>query len=394
MAAEQEVFDPDRALALLEAVPASGLTESVGLLEARGRVLAEEVLSPLDSPPFAKAAMDGYAVPGGGEGDTYRLVETVAAGDVPGRALGPGECAKIMTGAMLPAGADKVVRVEHTEQEAGVVRVLIPEPHRNVIERGENLKAGERVLTSRVLRPQDIGILASLGRASVRVAVPPRVAVIATGSELADPGGELGPGQIYNSNGFQLCAQAASCGCPYAYYGVAPDEPQALGGMLGRAMEECEVVLLSGGVSMGDLDFVPDMVRRAGARVHFHKLSIKPGKPTLFAQKGDTYLFGLPGNPVSTFVIFEVFVKILLFRRMGITYRPPAVRARLGAAIRRREAGRLEFRPVRLEGGVAVPVVYHGSSHLNVLAGADGLIRIEAQQNELTEGSEVHVRLV
>jgi molybdopterin molybdotransferase len=391
---DAKMLDPDRALALLEAVPPRGLTESVPVPEALGRVLAEEVRAAEDSPPFTKAAMDGYAVPGGESGDRYRLVETIAAGDVPARALVAGECAKIMTGAMLPSGAERVIRVEYTEAEGDVVRVLTPEPSRNVIERGENLEAGQRVLTPRLLRPQDIGILASLGVASVRVAVPPRVGIITTGSELADPGTPLRPGAIYNSNGWQLCAQVTRCGCPNRYLGVVPDEPDVLAELLSQALEECDVVLLSGGVSMGDLDFVPGIVRRVGAVIDFHKLAVKPGKPTLFARRGDRCLFGLPGNPVSTFVIFEVFVKSLLFRLMGLAHRPPVVRARLAADLRRRDTERVEFRPVRLEGGAADPVAYHGSSHLSVLGEADGLVRIERGQELLKKGTEIDVRLV
>lgn len=407
--AQEIMLDPDQALDLLERLPPRGLAERRPLLECLGRVLAEEVRSTVDSPPFAKAAMDGYAVPAGeapgggtpgseapgaGALDTYRLVETIAAGDIPRRTLQAGECAKIMTGAMLPVGADKVIRVEYTEEADGTVRVTTPEPHRNIIERGENLKAGEPVLAPRVLRPQDIGILASLGLPSVRVALPPQVGIITTGSELANPGEELRPGAIYNSNGWQLCAQVQQAGCPYSYYGVVPDDPDALAEALSRSLEECDVVILSGGVSMGDLDFVPRIIRQAGARIHFHKLAIKPGKPTLFAQKAEKYLLGLPGNPVSTFVIFEVFVKSLLYHWMGIAHRPVTVRARLEGSLRRRDAERLEYRPVRLQDGAARPLSYHGSSHLNVLAGADGLVRIERGQKELEEGTELDVRLI
>jgi molybdopterin molybdotransferase len=154
------------------------------------------------------------------------------------------------------------------------------------------------------------------------------------------------------------------------------------------------VVLLSGGVSMGDLDFVPKIVRRVGATIRFHKLAVKPGKPTLFARRGDRCLFGLPGNPVSTFVIFEVFVKSLLYRLMGLVYRPSLVRVRLAAAVRRRDVERVEYRPVRLAAGEAAPVSYHGSSHLNVLAEADGLLRIERGVGQLEEGTQIDVRLL
>ncbi|MBN1835387.1 MAG: molybdopterin molybdotransferase MoeA [Spirochaetales bacterium] len=388
------MLDPDQALGVLERLPARGLTERLPLLQCLGRALAEEVRSTVDSPPFAKAAMDGYAVAGDEDLQSYRLVETIAAGTIPRRTLQRGECAKIMTGAMLPVGAGKVIRVEYTEEVDGAVRVVTPEPARNIIERGENLKAGEPALGPQMLRPQDVGILASLGVASVRVALPPQVGIVTTGSELAEPGEQLRPGAIYNSNGWQLCAQVSRVGCPYTYYGTVADEPESLEKAVARALEENDVVLLSGGVSMGDLDYVPQVVRRTGARILFHKLAIKPGKPTLFAQKKDKYLFGLPGNPVSTFVIFEVFVKTLLYRWMGLEHRPAVVRARLAETLRRRDAERVDFRPVRLEGAAVRPLSYHGSSHLNALGAADGLIRIERGNREIKEGSELDVRLI
>jgi len=288
--------------------------------------------------------------------------------------------------------------VEYTEEREGRVLIRQPEPHDNVIRRGENLRAGQPLLAPGVLQPQDIGALASQGIGAVEVAVPPLVGVLTTGSELAGPGEALRPGQIYNSNGPQLCAQVAAMHGRHRYYGVVPDDPQLLGERLEEPLRDCEVVLLSGGVSMGDLDFVPGVLESKGARILFHNLAVKPGKPTLFAvaeraRPGGTYVFGLPGNPVSTFVIFEVFVKTLLYRLMGLRYQPRQVRAELGQSVRRRDAERLEYRPVRLESGRAMLLDYHGSSHLNALSGAEGLIRIERGVSQLEEGTPIDVRL-
>jgi molybdopterin molybdotransferase len=393
------MLDADAALGQIEAVAAEPRVETVPVAAACGRVLVGPLLAAVDSPPFAKAAMDGYAVVAAETGASFRVVDTIAAGQVPRRAVGPGEASKIMTGAMLPDGAQKVIRVEFTEERDGWVTVRQPEPYPNIIRRGENLEAGQPLMGPRVLEPQDIGVLASQGVATVSVAVPPLVGILTTGSELRNPGEPLEAGQIYNSNGPQLCAQVGAMHGCYRYYGVVPDDPQALGARLEEPMRDCDVVLLSGGVSMGELDFVPRVLEAKGARIVFHKLAVKPGKPTLFAvaneaRRGGVFIFGLPGNPVSTFVIFEVFVKALLYRLMGLSYRPRQVRATLGQAFRRRDNDRLEYRPVRLEGGRVKLLEYHGSSHLNALNGAEGLIRVERGVSQLEEGATIDVRLL
>jgi molybdopterin molybdotransferase len=386
------MLHPDAALTLIQEIKFPSASEEVSLETALGRVLAAEVRSPLESPPFAKAAMDGYALAAGDSSESFRVVETVAAGQPPAREVRAGECAKIMTGAMMPAGADKVVRVEYTEEREGRMRLIRPEPERNVIARGENLKIGDPVLDRRRLRVQDIGVLASLGLGRVRVARAPVVAVMATGSELREPGQPLKAGQIYNSNGSQLCAHAAELGCRTRYYGILADDPHLLGRALAEAMENSDLLLLSGGVSMGDFDFVPRLLAEAGAELLFHKLAIKPGKPTLFARKNDRYVFGLPGNPVSTFVIFELLVKPFIYRWMGLDYRPQIVKARLTRTLGRRRSERVEYRPVRVDGGEIFPIRYQGSAHLNALAGATGLVRFEQGVNCLPEGALYDVR--
>jgi molybdopterin molybdotransferase len=178
------------------------------------------------------------------------------------------------------------------------------------------------------------------------------------------------------------------------YYGVVPDDPEQLAAMAELALRDCDVLLLSGGVSMGDLDFVPDVLKSLGAEIRFHKLAVKPGKPTLFARKGRSFVFGLPGNPVSTFIIFEVFVKTFLYRWMGLSYRPRVVTGVLAESLSRRDGERLEYRPVRLEGSRIHPLSYHGSSHLSALREAEGLIRIERGTTRIEQGSELDVRLI
>ena len=379
---------PDEAEKLLRSFAFTPKKDTVPLAEAAGRVLAEEITCPYDSPPFSKAAMDGYALRPDDDASGYRCVGTVAAGDTPSITLEEGECAKIMTGAPLPGGAGRVIRVEYTREENGVMIPTQRDPSRNIILKGSNRRKGETAMGPKRLSARDVGVLASYGIARVPVAVPPRVAVIPTGTELQVPGHPLIPGQIYNSNSYQLEVQTAETGCPCTRYGIVSDDPGFLENTILTAMAESEVLILSGGVSMGDYDFIPDMIRKTGAEIFFHGLAIKPGKPTLFGKRGNTFIFGMPGNPVSTFVIFEVLVKPFLFRMMGIEQPPVLSRGTTAETIRRKTADRVEFLPVRIEGGIVTPLPYHGSSNLDTLAEANALLRLEQGEYEYPKGTE------
>lgn len=388
------MIDFDQALALVEETGRCDAREKIPLSEALGRVLASPVLCPLDYPPFSKAAMDGFAVLEGDDSPEFAVLETIGAGDIPKKTIIPGTCSRIMTGAMVPPNAGKVVRMEYTEEVKGRVRLTRPEPLRNIIARGENLKPGDTVLTPRRLTAKDIGVLAGLGIGSVDAAVCPRVGILTTGSELIEPGNALPPGSIYNSNGLQLAAQAREAGSRVTSYGIIEDDPRLLRNASERALEECDFVLFTGGVSMGDFDYVPAILRECGVEIVFHHVAVKPGKPTLFGKKGDCRIFGLPGNPVSVFMLFELLVKPSLYLWMGIPYRPRIIETRLKSIFKRKHAERTEFVPVRIEPEAVVLVPYHGSAHLNALSEADGILRIGKNIHTIEAGSLVHVRCI
>jgi molybdopterin molybdotransferase len=396
---------PDMALELIvEAAkrlhPAA--VESVPISEALGRVLIRPLTSPIDHPPFDKSAMDGYAYSEISSDGIYRVVDAVAAGREAFKSPGSGEVVKIMTGAPVPAGVLGVQRVEWTknagknEADGRFVAFTKAEQLPNVIRKGENLAAGASLLSPRVLCPQDIGILAAAGLARIEAAVRPLVGVVSTGDELSPQGQALTGASIYDSNGPQLMAQARATGALTRFYGLVPDKGKELEEVIGRALDECEVLLVSGGVSMGDFDFVPSTLRNLGVEPVFHKLAMKPGKPTFFGARKGTAVFGLPGNPVSTFVNFEILVKPCLCAMMGLDYQPRIAVAVLGEEIERRETDRVEFLPARLvpaaQGFEALPLTYRGSSMITVLAEADVLVRLEIGQERLEKGAIVHAR--
>lgn len=368
--------------------------ETVPLGKAAGRMLIDPVISTMDSPPFDKAAMDGWAVCAGDNQGPWKLIETVAAGDVAACSLKKGQCTAIMTGAKIPVGCSQIIRIEYTEREQDTVRLITEEPLENIIYKGENLKTGDLVLTPRLLKPGDIGILASLGLAEVEVAVPPRIGIVTTGSEIREPGFPLHEGEIYNSNGPQLVAQAESICCPVQYYGITVDDEIKLYKIIQKALDECDILILSGGVSMGEFDFIPGTLEKLNVKKEFHKAAIKPGRPLWFGSREDCFVFGLPGNPVSTYILFEVFVKHLIWHYCGLDYTPDTLRGELAEEIGRRSSDRTEFLPVCFKDNKVWPIKYHGSSHLNAMADADGLIVVDQGINEIAAGEIVHVRLL
>lgn len=426
----ETLMHPDEAIALVLsfARPAEGeargrepATETVALAEALGRVLAAPVAGRVDQPPFDKSAMDGWAwrpadaaeEATGLPASPLRAREVIAAGDAPAAPLIGGETAKIMTGAPLPPGATRVQRVEWAEElgEPGSgsrVRFTKAEGIDNVIRRGENAMAGDIILTPRHLRAQDLAILAADGRAEVEVARRPVVGVFSTGTELAEPGSPLKPGRIYDSNRAQLLAQLAGAPCLTRDLGSLPDDYEATYASLRDALASCDLVVLSGGVSMGDFDYVPRALKAAGVRELFHGVAMKPGKPTFFgvleAAPADggaagrpgrrAFVFGLPGNPVSVFVNTELLVKPLVYALQGLAREGAELILPAAEAIRRKGADRVEFLPVAIGPEGAKAIRYGGSSAIQALADADGFCRLELGQSEVREGERVRVRLV
>ncbi|MEI7980467.1 MAG: gephyrin-like molybdotransferase Glp, partial [Bacteroidota bacterium] len=303
-------------------------SERIPFLESTGRILAEDIFSDLDMPPFDKSAVDGFAC----RMDdilsaSLRVLETIPAGKIPGFAIKPGHCSKIMTGAMIPEGADGVIMVEDTET-AGDQRVRFTRTHtsRNICYRAENIRNGERILEKGILiNPAHIAVLASVGAVNPLVSRQPRVGLFSTGDELVEPEVIPGKAQIRNSNASQLMAQLKRVPAIPSYLGIAADEGMSLRAFLDKGFEENDGVLVTGGVSMGDFDFVPAILQEAGVEILFKSIAIQPGRPTVFGIKGNKFVFGLPGNPVSSFVLFEVMVKPFLLRMMGSEHDTPVI---------------------------------------------------------------------
>lgn len=372
-------------------------TEEVDISCALNRILAEDVESDTDIPPFNKSAMDGYACRREDLDNELTIIETIPAGTAPRKMSGPRQCARIMTGAMVPDGADCVIMVEFTKNPTeNTVRFTGKETASNICFKAEDIRAGDVVLhRGTLIRPQHIATLAAVGCANPVVAVRPKVGVIATGSELVEPSQNPSASQIRDTNSFQLAAQVETVGAVAKNYGIAKDTREAIDAAVKKAVSENDVVLISGGVSVGEFDFVPEILKQNGFALMFEKIAIKPGKPTVFGRRGNVFCFGVPGNPVSGFVIFELLIKPFLYKLMGHNFKPPDIKAPLETSVSRKKVGSPSWIPVIITGaGIVMPAEYHGSAHFNALCGADGLICIPKGIAELKERTMVSVRLI
>lgn len=376
--------------------------EEVPLLQALGRAAAGRIVSPEQVPTFANAAMDGFAVAGAeleaGRRE-FRVVVDIPAGRFVGEAVGPGDAARIMTGAPLPPGVDTVVQVEHTTVSGDAVTVeTAPETGANVRPAGEDVAEGDVLFEQgAALGAAEVGLLAAVGIERVRVVRRPRVAILATGSELIPAGRPLQPGQIRNSNSFTSYGQAVAAGADPILLGIARDDPDETRRLLAAALEN-DVVVTSGGVSVGDYDFVKQVQEELGVQRRFWGIATKPGKPLAFGTHGDTLVFGVPGNPVAAMVSFEMYVRpaILALQGRRDVYRPwfrAAAAEAVGPTKERTEVRRCRLSHV--DGRVRFTTTGpQGSGILSSMAGAEGLFFVPPHYPGGGPGVELVVMLL
>lgn len=368
--------------------------ENVLLQNSIGRVLAEDVFSDINMPPFNRSAVDGFACRREDISLELEVIETVRAGQFPEKKIRQGQCTRIMTGAPVPEGADCVLMVEDTiETTPGRIRFTGEKTKTNISPFAEDVREGDRVLqTGTMIAPQHIAIMAAVGYINPLVAQKTKVTVIATGDEIVEPDRKPGISQIRNSNGLQLVAQAVKAGAEAHYAGIAPDNEEETMQFVVNALENSDIVLLTGGVSMGTYDFVPGILEKAGIEILFKTIAVQPGKPTVFGIKDQKRIFGLPGNPVSAFTIFDILVKPLLWKMMGITTPFRNYRIPLGVDIQRKRSDRMQWIPVIIREGKAYPLEYHGSAHIFSLATADAIAAIPLYSTKLNAGDLIDVR--
>ncbi len=381
--------------------------EKVGIVESLGRVLAEDIVALRDNPPWDNSAMDGFAVRHDDikqahaitKPVTLKVIEDVPAGKVATKSVGPGEAIRIMTGAPVPKGANVVVKVEDTEHTPDRVTIFKEEPpSANIRPQGEDVRKGECIVPRGTrLRPGDVGMLAILAKSMIFVHQRPRVAILATGDELADLDERFDEDKIINSNSYGLAAAVQEAGGVPFLLGIASDNPAALKDKISHGLN-ADILVLSGGVSMGDYDFTKAVFKELGAEMNFWKLAIRPGQPLAFGKIQGKLAFGLPGNPVSSMVTFEQLVRPAMMKMAGQrSYGRPLVQAVFQEKFSKRTDRRHFLRGVLArEGGIFTVRTTgdQGSGILTSMVKANCLIDVPQDVERLNPGDSVTVQVL
>lgn len=382
----------------LEIVKSSGFTngtEHVDLLNSFQRVLAEDVFSDISMPPFNKSAMDGYACRKSDLKNHLNVIEEIAAGTIPIKTIGENQCARIMTGAMVPLGADIVIMKEDIGEIASDIVLCLNETAKsNICYTAEDVRVGDLVLAKReLITPSHIAIMASVGCINPLVYKVPSVAIISTGSELVEPNEVPSISKIRNSNSYQIVTQAMKLGLNPDYLGITSDDEESLRKVLALSLEKYDVTIISGGVSVGDFDFVPKILNHLNVKILVHGMEVRPGKHLLFGKRENRFIFGLPGNPVSSFVQFEVLVKPFINSLMGNTREDHFLYLPLDEEYKCKKGEQLVFVPVSLtKQGTVLPLEYHGSAHIHAYVKATGIMEIPKNISIINKGEIVCVR--
>jgi molybdopterin molybdotransferase len=388
-------FEQARECVLREVRPLHAV-EQATILDSAGRVLAESITADRDYPPFARSARDGYAIRAADLPGSLRLIGEVRAGEVFEGSVGKGEAVEIMTGAPLPEGADAVIMIEHTRLEGGrVITDRAVRPGDNFNPSGVESHRGDTVLTpGQHLGFAEIALLAMVGRACVSVYRRPRVAIIPTGDEIVEAGEQPREFQIRNSNAWSLAVQVRRAGGVEELLPIARDNYESTRNSIERGLD-ADLLLLSGGVSAGKYDIVERVLADLGAKFSFDRVSIQPGQPLVFGSIGEKFFFGLPGNPASTMVTFELFARAAIEKLSGAATTPlPLLRAKLTADFHHK-TGLTRFLPARLsdDGTTVTPQPWHGSGDVAALARANAFLVAEADRESWSAGDDIRVLL-
>ncbi|GAB1452845.1 molybdopterin molybdotransferase MoeA [Draconibacterium sp.] len=382
-------------LETIKSIPPNFKPEVIELKDALNRVLQEDIFADADMPPFHKSAMDGYACHLEDIGNEMEVLETIQAGMLATKTVGKNQCSKIMTGAAVPDGCDCVFKVEDSESvTTKTVRCTNPHTMKNICYKGEDFKTGELLIKKgMIINVSQMAVMAGVGKVNITVSAQPKISLIATGNELVEPHEKPENGKIRNSNSSQIISQLRKMNLAVNYIGLAKDDFESLTQLFNKTFEDSDFVIFTGGASVGDFDFIPEILKKQDFNVLWDRTGIKPGNPMTFSQKGDKYCFGLSGNPVSSLIQFEMIAKPVIYKLLGANYRPFRIKAPLSFDFKQRFADRLILKPVIInENGLVESVPFNGSADINALVFANALMEIQLGQTEILKGGLAYVR--
>lgn len=371
--------------------------EEVNIHEALNRCLASDIKTDTDVPSFSKSAMDGFAMKQEDLFEELEMIENIPAGVAGQKTVQSGQCSRIMTGAMVPEGADTVMMIEHTETLGnGKIKFLKDKSKSNILYQGEDKKKGDVVLQKGIIvNPAHIGIMANVGAVKLPVYKSVTVGILATGTELVDPSEAITPPQIRNSNSYQIQALCHRLGAHTNNIGVVEDNPDAILEKIKSLIPDHDIIIFTGGASFGDFDYSEEVLKELKAEILVEKLAIQPGKPMLYGKLGEKFLFGLSGNPVSSSIQFELLTKPLINKLMGKGQTTRIFQLPIGKDMSRKVCERDLFLPVIVDENMEVhPLEYHGSAHINAYENAEALACFPIGKKQLKKGDKVDVRFL
>jgi len=372
-------------------------TERIALDNSIDRILAEDIIADRDDPPFDRSLRDGYAclkndIPG-----TLEIIEIIKAGEFPKKKIILGKCAKIMTGAIVPEGSNCIVMVEFSKKiDSDYVKLNPPNRANFISPRGEYKKKGDVIVEKgTIIDTGIVSIMAYVGKSNPLVYERPKIGIIATGDELVEVHEKPAECQIRNCNSSLLKAQLKEIGCDTSYLGIANDDLELLTQKIRKEKDIFDIILISGGVSAGDYDFVLQAIKDSGYEIVFHKINIRPGKPAVFARVSNSYIYGVPGNPISGYLNFELFIKPFIYNIMGHKYNPEIIEMEITDSIKNKMIKRDCWYPVNiLNNNQVKPVYFKGAAHLSSLVETDGIVCIPRGKKEIKKGEKVDVRRI
>lgn len=385
-----------KAIELVKQNTKPGSVHTLPTQDCYARVLAKDIVSNMDLPSFNKSAMDGFAIHYQENLDHYTIVDTTIAGDLRQLEIKQGQAIRIMTGAMVPKGANRVVPIENTKVQENRMTFLSPPRKQNICYQGEDIKIGDVVLAApKRLEPQDIGVVSNLGYNKLTVFEKPKVGVLTTGDEVKDPGETIEKGQIYNANGYLLTTAIQKSGGEPVYLGIASDIREAIAKKIEQALQQVDILLITGGISVGDYDFVHDVLNSLKIESIFDKVAIKPGKPAFFGKHPECLVFGLPGNPVAALIVFRIFVQAAIVTSLGLPFELKIKKGVLLEEYKQKKGdGRLAILPSKLEnqadGTTGLRLIpFHGPAHLASLSYANAYLLAYDELKQASPGDLV-----